>query len=171
MIPYFPETQYPVGWGSALIWKHVFLSGKAIPDDSVSDPIDVILKQDQAFGPERIDYDLWMTTLADPVRMMGEADMTGRMFHRAAAISQLMTIEAAARANGVTQIRTRILTHLQPTEDLSIVVSKRDLLSEKNVIISTSSVTWTLTRSQDEWLISQIFFEGHSYSIKPDLSA
>ena len=133
------------------------------------DPIDVILRQDRAFGPERIDYDLWMTTLMDPVRLLGSADLGGRMLDRAATIKQLQSVEAAARADGVTQLRTRILTHIQPAEDLAIVASMRDLLSNQNVVLSTSSVTWTMIRTEAVWRISQIFFEGQAYSNRPGM--
>ena len=133
------------------------------------DPIDVILRQDRAFGPEQIDYDLWLSTLMDPVRLLGSADLGGRMLDHAATIKQLQRVEAAARADGVTQLRTRILTHIQPAEDLAIVASMRDLLSDQNVVLSTSSVTWTMTRTKEAWLISQIFFEGQAYSNRPGL--
>ena len=135
----------------------------------LSDPIDVILLQDRAFGPERIDYDLWMTTLANPVRMLGSADPRGRVLSHAAVIRQIQKIEAVARADGVTSMRTRILTHIRPAEDLAIVASMRDMLSAKMVVLRTSSVTWTLGREEDIWKISQIFFDGRTYSTQEGL--
>lgn len=129
----------------------------------------MILTQDRAFGPTEIDYDLWLTTLMNPVRLLGATDLAGRVLDRAAVCEQLRGVEAAARADGVTRLRTRILTHIQPAEDLAIVSSMRDLMSGKHVVLGTSSMTWTLTRTEGVWLISQIFFEGTAYSTRPGL--
>ncbi len=139
------------------------------PTGQHPDPIDVILRQDRAFGPDTVDYDLWLTTLMDPVRLLASNDLAGRMMDHAAAIKQLKTIETAARADGVAQLRTRILTHIQPAEDLAIVASMRDLLSENNMVLRTTSMTWTLSRVEDVWRISQVFFEGEAYATRQGL--
>lgn len=134
-----------------------------------ADPVDVILRQDLAFGRSHTDYDLWMTTLQDPVRMLQRDDPDGALLTHAETRSQIGRVEKLARADGVVAMRTRILTHLQTTEDMAIVASMRDMLSEKSVVLSTTSMTWTLQRSDDEWRITQIFFEGEAYSTRPEL--
>lgn len=145
------------------------MSGTPIPRSVGTDPVDVILRQDQAFGRSHIDYDLWMTTLHDPVRMLETSDPDGALLTHAEALAQIGRVEKLARAEGVVAMRTRILTHIQPVEDMAIVASMRDLLSEGGAVLSTSSMTWTLQRFEYDWRISQIFFEGGAYSTRPEL--
>ena len=132
------------------------------------DPVDVILMQDRAFGPDRIDIDLWLRSLHDPVRLVRDGDAKGLVLDYAGVIEELLRTEKAARKDGIVKLRTRILTHLQPTEDLAIIASHRDRLSAQNVVLGTTSMTWTLTRPDGIWRISQIFFDSPSYSMRDD---
>lgn len=137
-------------------------------DERGLDPVDVILLQDRAFGAARIDIDLWLRSLHDPVRLLSDENPKGMMLDYAAVIEELLLTETAARADGIAKLRTRILTHLQPTEDLAIIASHRDRLSIQNVVLGTTSMTWTLTRPDGIWRISQIFFDTPRYSMRGD---
>lgn len=134
-----------------------------------ADPVDVILRQDAAYGRSCIDYDLWMTTLQDPVRMLGSNDPVGAMLSHQETCAQLAKVEKVARAEGVVAMRTRILTHIQPVEDMAIVASLRDRLTVVGDVLGTTSMTWTLQKVDDVWRITQIFFEGGAYSTRPEM--
>jgi len=76
-----------------------------------------------------------------------------------AVVDGLDRLEVVARRDGVTALRTRILSHVQPAPDLSILCSIRDRLSAKGEVLASSSMTWTLMLVGSEWKISQIIFD------------
>ncbi len=129
------------------------------------DSVDVVLRQDEAFGPERIDYDLWMTTLDFPMIMISGDDQAV-VPNRSAAEAYLVEVERAVRRDGVRAFRTRILSHIQPTPDMSIISSMRDLLNRDGGVLATSIMTFTLKKIGGEWKITQLFFDDSIYDLK-----
>lgn len=76
-----------------------------------------------------------------------------------AVVDGLNRLEIAARKDGVAALRTRVLSHVQPAPDLSILCSIRERLSNQGEVLASSSMTWTLTLLGSEWKISQIVFD------------
>ena len=137
------------------------MSGREL--EGCKDTIDVILRQDKAFGPIEIDLDLWLTTHHYPAvvvtnsfsRVIEDPEKTRR---------DLRKMDAVARAQGTVSLKTRILSHLQPTEDTSIVCSIRDRLDADGNIIASVSLTWVLMREDGIWKIRTTHVDDGAYS-------
>ena len=137
------------------------MSGREI--EGCKDPIDAILRQDKAFGPVEIDMDLWLKTHHYPAvvvtsefsRVFNDAEMTRR---------NLSKMDAIARAEGTVALKTRILSHLQPTEDTAIVCSIRDRLDAAGNIIASVSLTWVLMREDENWKIRTTHVDDGAHS-------
>ncbi len=127
---------------------------------------DVVLLQDRAFGPEETDEDLWMSTLTVPLTMK-TVNRTMVLKSRAEVLHELRAVIDAVRADGVRALRTRILSHIQPTDELAIIASMRDRVSGSGGIIGSTSITWTLIKVGEEWKINQLFFDNPAYDISP----
>ena len=129
-----------------------------------TDPIEVVMRQDQCYGRDRIDYAMWMSTVAAPLVLLS-VDQRVILPDEAAIIAETEETERKARADGVVALRTQILSHIRPVEDMAIVASIRDRLGAGGGIIGSTSMTWTLSRLGDGWRIHQIFFEKPRYSL------
>lgn len=122
------------------------------------DPSDVILLQDKAFRPDRIDIELWLKTLFLPLVILSNG-RTIIIPDETEAIAHLQAIWTAARKIETAGIRTRILSHVQPAPDLSIIASIRDRMSANGEVLASTSMTWTLMLMGDEWQVTQILFD------------
>ena len=109
-----------------------------------------------------IDTDLWLTTLFLPLIMLTDGK-TILIKDADMAASELAKLGKAAREMGVAALRTRILSHLQPAPDLSILSSIRDRLDAEGKLIASTSMTWTLMQIGDEWKITQILFDENVF--------
>ncbi|MEM1159692.1 MAG: hypothetical protein AAGJ28_02055 [Pseudomonadota bacterium] len=132
--------------------------------DAGADPIEVVLRQDEAFGPDGVDIDLWMSTLTWPLTMQsGEARIV--LPDRESVAAEVERVCAIARDEGVVRTRTRILSHLQPAEDTTILSSLKDRFSSDGSLLGSSPLTWTLVSQSGEWKVRQVYFERLEFGL------
>lgn len=134
--------------------------------ESSADPIEVVFRQDRAYGPDTVDIDLWLSSLIWPLTLQSGNDLTV-LPDRAAIVTELHRITKIARAEGVRRLRTRVLSHLQPADDTAIVASMRDRLGAGGELLGTSSMTWTLSLFDGGWKIQHLYFEESHYGLPP----
>ncbi|MEM7058067.1 MAG: hypothetical protein AAF557_10800 [Pseudomonadota bacterium] len=125
------------------------------------DPSDVVVRQDTAFRRGNIDTDLWLTTLFLPLVILTNGK-TVLLPDRETAVAELEVLGKTARDMGIAALRTRILSHVQPAPDLSILCSIRDRLDADGEVMASTSMTWTLMLLGEDWKITQIIFEENA---------
>ena len=130
--------------------------------DDFSDPVGVVLIQDECLTEAGIDYDRWTSTVFLPLTLSSDGNLFA-VEDEAAFRNHLRLLGERAKELGVTQLRTRILSHIQPNEGMSIVSSIRDRLASDGGIIGSSSITWTLLLQNGNWQINQILFNEGTY--------
>lgn len=81
---------------------------------------------------------------------------------RETAVAELEVLGKTARDMGIAALRTRILSHVQPAPDLSILCSIRDRLDADGEVMASTSMTWTLMLLGEDWKITQIIFEENA---------
>lgn len=112
----------------------------------------------------RIDYCRWTDTIFFPLTM--HCDGTTLVVHdRDAFREHLQDLECMAIEMGAATIRTRILSHLRPVEEMAIISSVRDRLSADDTVLGSASMTWSVIRVGDEWKINQIHFNDDRYDL------
>ena len=124
--------------------------------------MDVVLLQDACLDESGIDYARWQTTVFLPLTLLSD----GKLFvldTPEAFVAHLKALEKKAFELGVTALKTRILSHVQPSADMAIISSIRDRLS-KDKVIGSSSITWGLLRVGGTWKINQILFNDGVYN-------
>ena len=126
--------------------------------DGCTNPIDAVLRQDQAYGPEATDLDLWFTTLHFPLAMVASA-YTRIIETPEQARTEMIALEKASRAEGIVTLKTQIMTHVQPSDDMSIVCSVRERLNASGKRVAAASMTFILMREGDIWRIRTIHFD------------
>ena len=134
--------------------------GQAGPEER--DPVTVVLTQDEAFRGGNIDTELWITTLFFPLIMLVDGHPVS-IQDPETATSHLRKLGQAARELGVAALRTRILSHVQPAPDLSILCSIRDRLDQDGTVLASTSMTWTLMQVGTDWKITQILFDENRF--------
>jgi len=127
---------------------------------------DVVLLQDRAFGSGETDEELWLSTLTFPLTIK-TTDRIMVLKTPEETRGEIRAVVAAARAGGVHTIRTRILSHIQPTDEVAIIASMRDRLSATGGVLGSTSITWTLIRVGEDWKINQLFFDNPVYDLSP----
>lgn len=128
------------------------------PETGCKDPIEVVLRQDHAFGPEIMDVDLWLSTLFFPLVMLSNED-TVLVETRGDAVRWLNAVGRAVRATGVVGIRTRILSNFLVEEDLAMVSTLRDRIGADGGVMASTSITWTITRLGPDWKARSLLFD------------
>ncbi|MEM7190371.1 MAG: hypothetical protein AAF439_12230 [Pseudomonadota bacterium] len=128
------------------------------------DPIDVVLRQDRAYGPDGCDIDLWMSTLTWPLTLRSGADQVVLPDY-ASIVSELGRVTELAQREGVVRMQTRILSHLRPADDTVILSSIKDRFDADDKLIGSSSMTWTLVLLDSDWKIRQLSFERSHYGL------
>lgn len=126
---------------------------------------EVVLRQDRAFGPDIIDYDLWLTTVTFPVTGMCHQG-SRKLEDGAALVGVLKAQETEARGDGVSALRTRILSRIALSEREVMISTIRDRLSATGGIIGSTPVTWHVRLTDAGWKIHKIFFDGGVYSTR-----
>lgn len=121
-----------------------------------------MLRQDVAFRSGDIDVELWLSTLFLPLVMLTNG-RTVLIPDRESAVGEFNLLGKAAQDMGIAALRTRILSHVQPASDLSILCSIRDRLDGDGQILASTSMTWTLMLMGDEWKITQILFDENVF--------
>lgn len=133
-----------------------------VGEDDYADPVGVVLLQDACLSEAGIDCERWTKTVFFPLTMSSDGNLftieTEACFHE-----HLKMLEKKACQLGVVALRTRILSHIQPSEDMSIISSIRDRLGKDGRVIGSSSITWTLISVDGAWQISQILFNEGVY--------
>ncbi len=131
-------------------------------DDDYTDPVGVVLIQDACMSEAGIDFVRWSKTVFLPLTMSSDGNLFSVEdepgFHE-----HLKMLESKATALGVTALRTRVMSHIRPSEDMAIVSSIRDRMSKDGGIVGSSSITWTLISLNGAWKISQILFNDAIY--------
>lgn len=122
------------------------------------DPVEAILRQDRAFLPGGIDFDLWMSTLSFPMIMMTQTH-TAVVQSRDDAIAWLKDSEIKARAEGAVALCTQIRTHLEVSEDEAVISSVRRRISAAGIVVGSNSMTWTVIREGTFWKIRFLLFD------------
>ena len=135
------------------------------PHSAVLDPVDAVLRQDSAWGPDDIDMSLWLSTVNIPICLVSGGRMR-LLKSEDEVISDLRETERRARAAGVASLRTLILSHIQPAENLSIIASIRQHLDREGQVISATSVTWNVVDLDGRWRISQLVMENSLYDLR-----
>ncbi|MEM7056221.1 MAG: hypothetical protein AAF557_01405 [Pseudomonadota bacterium] len=130
--------------------------------DDYSDPVGVVLIQDTCLSERGIDYDRWTKTVFLPLTMSSDGNLFS-VDDKSEFIDHLQMLQKKAGQLGVVALRTRVLSHIQPTEAMSIVSSIRDRLSGDGEVVGSSSITWTLILVNGAWKISQILFNDGVY--------
>ena len=126
------------------------------------DPASAVLAQDACYGAESIDYDRWEQTVFFPLTLLYEGRQT-IIEDPAAFRSHLEELEGLGRARGIAGLRTRILSHIQPGDEIAVLSSVRDHLSAEGETVSSTSMTWTVIRTGEGWKINQIHFNDMRY--------
>lgn len=129
------------------------------------DPVDAVLRQDKAWGPDQIDTALWLSTVNIPVCLVSGGRMR-LLKSEDEVLKDLRATEERARAAGVAGLRTLILSHIQPAENLSIIASIRQHLGQEGNVISATSVTWNVVDLDGRWRISQLVMENPLYDLR-----
>ena len=130
--------------------------------DDYADPVGVVLLQDKCMSEDGIDYELWTSTVFLPLTMSSDGNVF-TVEDEAGFSEHLSMLWQKALELQVVRLRTRILSHIQPSEDMSIVSSIRDRIAGDGTVIGSSSITWTLLRENQRWLINQILFNDGIY--------
>jgi len=130
--------------------------------DDYTDPVGVVLIQDACISDAGIDLERWTKTVFLPLTMSSDGNLftveDEPGFHE-----HLKMLEKKAKDLGVTKLRTRVLSHIQPSDEMAIVSSIRDRVSGDGTVIGSSSITWTLMSLQGAWKINQILFNDAIY--------
>ena len=121
-----------------------------------------MLTHDGCYSVTGIDTERWANTMHFPLTRL----LSGRaqtILSREELIAHLLLMDAAMREAGVGSMRTRILSHLRPSDDLTILCSLRDSLDPDGWLMKTISITWTLMRFDTGWRITQILFNDKDF--------
>jgi len=133
-----------------------------VVDDDYSDPVGVVLIQDACMSEAGIDFARWTKTVFLPLTMSSDGNLftveDEPGFH-----DHLSMLSKKALDLGVTKLRTRVLSHIQPSDEMAIVSSIRDRMAGDGKIIGSSSITWTLMSLNGAWKINQILFNDAVY--------
>ena len=135
------------------------------PDPAGLDPVDAVLRQDKAWRSDDIDFPAWLSTLNIPVCLLSNGRMR-LLKTEEDVISDLRRTQKRARAAGVVGLRTTILSHIQPAENLSIIASIRQHIGTDGQVISASSITWNVVNLDGHWRISQMVMDDPIYDLR-----
>lgn len=131
-------------------------------DDDYSDPVGVVLIQDTCMSETGIDVERWTKTLFLPLTMSSDGNLF-TVENEPELHEHMKMLEKKAKDLGVTTLRTRVLSHIQPSDEMAIVSSIRDRIAGDGAIIGSSSITWSLMSLQGAWKINQIMFNDAIY--------
>lgn len=134
-------------------------------------PSEVVTEQDQCIGQGLLDVARWCSTVFFPLVMMSETGTmivdSPRMFER-----HLFDLQQTALLRGVVGFRTRITSESQPAVNVAIVGSLRDHYDAAGHAVGTTSITWSLVRTDGVWKINQIHFNDtrHDPSVVSEMA-
>ena len=126
------------------------------------DPASVVLTQDLCLHADRMDYDLWTSTVFLPLVLVCDGNPIV-IQNEEAFRAHLDDLFAVARQRGIAGLRTKILSTVQPGDDIAILTSIRDHLSATGQVLTSTSMTWTTIRTDGTWRINQIHFNDSRY--------
>lgn len=122
-------------------------TGRLLDDGN---PVQLLYRQDLAFGPERFDYAQWIATLAFPFHewlddWLIEIDTPEDVVDRLEAGNRSM------RESGVCGLRSVVYSHIQPNDDRAIMSVQRIRLLQDGGVHSHRNGVWVMVRSGGVW--------------------
>lgn len=130
--------------------------GARTPAD-LSDPAAVVLAHDRFVSADGIDAKAWGRTVFLPLVMLHQGG-TEIVDSLDGFVDHMERVWETARAQGIAGLKTRILSHVQPREDMAILSTFRDRLDAMGNVMASTSITWTVIRTHLGWKINQIHF-------------
>ncbi len=107
----------------------------------------------------QIDRDAWRRTVFLPMSLISD----GRTYFfpdEDGFTRMIAELQKYADARGMTQINTRILTHVRVSDNVSTITAIRDHIASEEKIAS-ASLTFTTIRAGKDWRVSHIHFNDH----------
>lgn len=127
-------------------------------------PAAVVLAHDRFFGAEETDCTAWSETIFYPMTIISECGV--RVIEDAAMLeSLLLELSAAARAAGIVQLRTEVVSQHRSAEDMSILTTRRSRLDREGTPLAISSVTWVVIWVDGAWKINQAHFNDTRHDL------
>ena len=130
--------------------------GISAPWDEL-DPAAVVVAHDGFVSADGIDAEAWGQTVFLPLVMLHQGG-TEVVEDRDEFIAHMERLWQKARQHGIAGLRTRILSHVQPRDDMAILSTFRDRLDARGNVMASTSITWTVLRTPGGWKINQIHF-------------
>ncbi|MEM6933638.1 MAG: hypothetical protein AAF526_08615 [Pseudomonadota bacterium] len=121
------------------------------------DAVAAVLEQDLCLQDGSIDVERWSTTVFLPLTMVA-GGRTFAICDQTALCEHLRALERKSRELRIASFRTNVKTVLQASDDMSIISVVRERLRKDGVALGKSSITFSILRVEEEWLINQVMF-------------